>query len=165
MFLSSLILLLYLAKKIEKKILLNRVENLGFIELRNLPPLGINLDLNLFLSRVMLLLFSLLLLPLQEFLAFFSSQDRKRDLLEPQSRTLGRYKIWWEPKGKSENPKSWLHNTYRISSYSCRGNYSFLELECGNYSREENIQGRKLLFYYFLEVETIQRRKLYEEIR
>ena len=45
---------------------------------------------------------------------------------------------------------------YRISSYSFRGNYSFLNLtlctvifvhstyRCGNYSREETIQGRKL---------------------
>ena len=45
---------------------------------------------------------------------------------------------------------------YRISSYSFRGNYSFLNLTlftvtfgdstygCGNYSREETIQGRKL---------------------
>ena len=40
--------------------------------------------------------------------------------------------------------------TYRISSYSCRGNYSFL-----NSSSEETIQGE----------ETIQERKLYEEIR
>ena len=46
--------------------------------------------------------------------------------------------------------------TYRISSYSFRGNYSFLNLtlctvtfgnstyRCGYYSREETIQGRKL---------------------
>ena len=45
---------------------------------------------------------------------------------------------------------------YRISAYSFRGNYSFLNLtlctvtfgnstyRCGNYSREETIQGRKL---------------------
>jgi hypothetical protein len=40
---------------------------------------------------------------------------------------------------------------YRISSYSLRGNYSFLNLtfgdstyKCGNYSRKETIQGRKL---------------------
>ena len=45
---------------------------------------------------------------------------------------------------------------YRISSYSFRGNYSFLNLtlctvtfgnstyRCGNYSGEETIQGRKL---------------------
>ena len=45
---------------------------------------------------------------------------------------------------------------YHISSYSFRGNYSFLNLtlctvtlgnstyRCGNYSREETIQGRKL---------------------
>ena len=45
---------------------------------------------------------------------------------------------------------------YRISSYNFRGNYSFLNLvtvhkakghstyKCGNYSREETIQGRKL---------------------
>ena len=39
---------------------------------------------------------------------------------------------------------------YRISSYSCRGNYSFL-----NSASEETIQ----------EEETIQGRKLYEEIR
>ena len=48
------------------------------------------------------------------------------------------------------------HFAYRISSYSFRGNYSFLNLtlctvtfgnstyRCGNYSREETIQGRKL---------------------
>ena len=41
-------------------------------------------------------------------------------------------------------------NVYRISSYSCRGNYSFL-----NSSSEETIKGE----------ETIQGRKLYEEIR
>jgi hypothetical protein len=48
-------------------------------------------------------------------------------------------------------------NVYRISSYSFRGNYSFLNLtlcntvsfgdsayKCGNYSREETIQGQKL---------------------
>ena len=46
--------------------------------------------------------------------------------------------------------------TYRISANSFRGNYSFLNLtlftvtfdhstyRCGNYSREETIQGRKL---------------------
>ena len=39
---------------------------------------------------------------------------------------------------------------YRISSYNCRGNYSFL-----NSSSEETIQGE----------ETNQGRKLYEEIR
>ena len=43
----------------------------------------------------------------------------------------------------SENRKFVL--IYRISSYSCRGNYSFLEVEVrqvfkgGNYSREETI--------------------------
>ena len=31
----------------------------------------------------------------------------------------------------------------------------FRKLECGNYSREETIQGRKLLFSYFFEAETI----------
>ena len=41
-------------------------------------------------------------------------------------------------------------STYGISSYSCRGNYSFL-----NSSSEETIQGK----------ETIQGRKLYEELR
>ena len=47
-------------------------------------------------------------------------------------------------------------NIYHISAYSFRGNYSFLNLtlctvtfgnstqRCGNYSREETIQGRKL---------------------
>ena len=47
---------------------------------------------------------------------------------------------------------------YRISANSFRGNYSFLNstlctvtfhhstYKCGNYSREESIQGRKLLF-------------------
>ena len=43
-------------------------------------------------------------------------------------------------------------------------------IKCGNYSREETIQGRKLLISYILEAETIQRRKLfkggdYEEIQ
>ena len=49
-----------------------------------------------------------------------------------------------------------LLNTYRISANSFRGNYSFLNLtlctvtfgdstyRCGNYSRKETIQGRKL---------------------
>ena len=36
----------------------------------------------------------------------------------------------------------------------------FWKLECGNYSREESIQGRKLFFFNFLEAETIQGRKL-----
>ena len=52
-------------------------------------------------------------------------------------------------------PKKTFPN-YRISSYSFRGNYSFLNstlctvtfgcstYRCGNYSREETIQGRKL---------------------
>ena len=57
--------------------------------------------------------------------------------------------------------------TYRISANSFRGNYSFLNLtlctvtfdhstyRCGNYSREEIIQGRKLfaeIRYTFLVV-------------
>ena len=46
--------------------------------------------------------------------------------------------------------ENFVFSTYRISSYSCRGNYSFL-----NSSSEETIQG----------IETIQGRKLYEEIR
>ena len=48
------------------------------------------------------------------------------------------------------------YGTYRISANSFRGNYTFLKLtlctvtfgdstqKCGNYSREESIQGRKL---------------------
>ena len=48
--------------------------------------------------------------------------------------------------GTSERGKT----KYRISSYNCRGNYSFL-----NSSSEETIQGE----------ETIQEMKLYEEIR
>ena len=54
------------------------------------------------------------------------------------------------------NMGSWLWNNYRISANSFRGNYSFLNLtlcsvtfghstyRCGNYSRKESIQGRKL---------------------
>ena len=38
----------------------------------------------------------------------------------------------------------------------------FWKLDCGNYSREETIQGRKLLISYFLEAETIQGRKLFK---
>ena len=38
----------------------------------------------------------------------------------------------------------------------------FWKLDCGKYSREETIQGRKLFFFYFLEAETIQGRKLYK---
>ena len=38
----------------------------------------------------------------------------------------------------------------------------FWKLECGNYSREETIQGRKLLFSYILEAETIQGRNLFK---
>ena len=66
-------------------------------------------------------------------------------------------KVYWEfsylLKSVSGNGKI----RYHISSYSFRGNYSFLNLtrctvtfdhstyRCGNYSREETIQGRKLL--------------------
>ena len=55
-----------------------------------------------------------------------------------------------------ESANFFANLAYRISSYSFRGNYSFLNLtlctvtfgnstyRCGNYSREETIQGRKL---------------------
>ena len=55
----------------------------------------------------------------------------------------------------TNNKQSYFHE-YRISANSFRGNYSFLNLtlstvtfghstyRCGNYSREETIQGRKL---------------------
>ena len=60
---------------------------------------------------------------------------------------------------------------YPISSFSFRGNYSFLNLSlctvtfdhstyrCGNYSREEIIQGRKL----FAEIRYIQDAKVWDE--
>ena len=76
-------------------------------------------------------------------------------------------KLPWERKGKgklSVLPKL----TYRISANSFRGNYSFFTLilcsvtfghstyRCGNYSREETIQRRKL----FAEIRQLKKRHL-----
>ena len=55
--------------------------------------------------------------------------------------------------------------TYRISSYSFRGNYSFLNLKIvanSNSCRNISISYLRNLFFA---AETIQGRKLYEEIR
>ena len=60
------------------------------------------------------------------------------------------------PRGTTHTyPKS-LKTTCRISSYSCRGNYSFLEVgvrqvfKGGNYSREETI----VFFTYWKNIST-----------
>ena len=78
--------------------------------------------------------------------------------------TFRRWKLqlWWEKFSNQDGQvfrKNDISNhdfTYRISANSFRGNYFFLSLtlctvtfgystyRCGNYSREETIQGRKL---------------------
>ena len=61
--------------------------------------------------------------------------------------------------------------TYRISANSFRGNYSFLEVgvrqvfKGGNYSREETIQRRKLLlFYFFVRIHDLNTSRMHTKI-
>ena len=62
-----------------------------------------------------------------------------------------------------------MWHEYRISAYSFRGNYSFLEVglrklfKGGNYSREETINFLLFRGGNYSREETIQGRKLYEE--
>ena len=49
----------------------------------------------------------------------------------------------------SEYFKNSDDRTYRISSYNCRGNYSFLEVKCSKYAREETIV---LTFWKYLPI-------------
>ena len=67
--------------------------------------------------------------------------------------------IWFPAFSTENNIKEYIQFEYRISSYGFRGNYSFFNLEI---QRSQYIRPKVTVHKG---AETIQRRKLYEEIR